>query len=238
MIILQARLPHPLSLPYLRGRSITTEEQPMCGRFNLRLTPAELEEFFRVLDAPEMGFRYNIAPTQQILTIMVRDGRPTWQVAPWGFHPKWAKSKSQVLINARSETVFETRTFSRSIRERRCLVPASGFYEWQTIGREKHPYHITLKSGEPLTFAGMFDSEGSIALMTTGPNAEMATIHDRMPVVLPRPVWDHYLDPAVTDEAEIAPLLIPLPDDSLTLTAVSKTVNNARYDSPECIQTQ
>lgn len=102
----------------------------MCGRFNLRLKPSELEEFFRVLNAPDMGFRYNIAPTQPILAIIVRDGQPTWQVAPWGLHPSWSKT---LLINARSETVFEKRAFSKSIRERRCIVPASGFYEWQTI---------------------------------------------------------------------------------------------------------
>lgn len=208
----------------------------MCGRYNYRLTVEQFEAFYNIPQAPYLAPRFNIAPTQSILTIVVRDGVQVCYVAPWGFHPKWAKSKSQVLINARSETVFETRTFSRSIRERRCLVPASGFYEWQTIGREKHPYHITLKTGEPLTFAGMFDSDGSIALMTIGPNAEMATIHDRMPVVLPRPVWDHYLDPDVTDEAEIAPLLVPLPDNSLTLTAVGLTVNNARNDSPDCIE--
>lgn len=207
----------------------------MCGRFNLRLTPAELQEFFRLVDAPDdLGIRYNIAPTQQILTIQQREGTQQWATAAWGLRPSW--NPAQLLINARSESVFETRAFSKSIRERRCLVPASGFYEWLTIGKEKFPYHITLRSGEPLTFAGLIDAAGAVALMTTSPNAEMAEIHDRMPVILARPVWEHYLDPAVTDPAEITPLLIPLPDDSLSLTPVDPVVNNARNETPDCLR--
>jgi len=207
----------------------------MCGRFNLRLTPAELQEFFRLVDAPDdLGIRYNIAPTQPILTIQQREGAPQWVTAAWGLRPSW--NPAQLLINARSETVFETRAFAKSIRERRCLVPASGFYEWMTISKEKLPYHITQKSGEPLAFAGFCDREGAVALMTTSPNAEMAEIHDRMPVILTRPVWEHYLDPAVTDPAEITPLLIPLPDDSLSLTPVDPVVNNARNETPDCLR--
>ncbi len=208
----------------------------MCGRFNLRLTSAELSEFFRVLDAPDLGIRFNIAPTQPLAFLRESEGRREWAVGPWGFHPVWAKSKSQILINARAETVLTNRTFSKSARERRCLVPASGFYEWQTVGSAKQPYHITLKTGGPIAFAGIFDHEGALCLMTTAPNAETAEIHDRMPVILPPAVWDHYLDAGVTEPADIEPMLCSLADESLVLTAVSTIVNNARNETPDCIR--
>ena len=126
--------------------------------------------------------------------------------------------------------------FAKSARERRCIVPVSGFYEWQAVGKQKQPWHIWLKSGDPIAFAGFYDTEGAVCTMTTEPNAEMASIHDRMPVILPKSTWQTYLDPAVTDPNLIEPLLIPLPDGSLTMQAVDKVVSNARNETPDCIK--
>jgi putative SOS response-associated peptidase YedK len=206
----------------------------VCGRFNLRLTPAELQEFFDIVRAvPQFAPRYNIAPTQQILYIPpAPDGREC-KVGPWGIRPVWKPTVP--LINARSETAFESRTFAKLLKTQRCIVPVSGFYEWKTEGKAKRPFHIWLKSGEPMAFAAFHDADGAVCTMTTGPNAEMATIHDRMPVILPRDAWTLYLDPAVTDPEAIRPLLVPLPAGSLTMQAVNPVVNNARNESPDCI---
>lgn len=222
----------PRPIPITSGSPYT---HGMCGRFNLRLSPAELQEFFDLFrEVPAFPPRYNIAPTQTVLSIrQTADGREC-VAGPWGIRPKW--KPTQPLINARSETVFETRAFRKSVRERRCLVPASGFYEWQTLGRKKQPWHIWLASEQPIAFAGFQDSEGAVCMMTTAPNAEMSQIHDRMPVILPPAVWDHYLNPSLTDPAEIAPLLVPLPDESLILQAVGLTVSNARNETPDCIK--
>jgi len=141
-----------------------------------------------------------------------------------------------VLINARAETVFKTSAFSTSVRKRRCLVPASGFYEWNPIGKKKQPWHIWPKSGDPLAFAGMYNTEGAMAMMTTDANAEMQTIHDRMPVILPREVWDQYLDPAIDRPDVIEPLLKPLSEGLLTMQAVNPLVSNARNETPKCIE--
>jgi putative SOS response-associated peptidase YedK len=207
----------------------------MCGRFNLRLTPAELQEFFDVVrGVPEFRPRYNIAPTQDILYVVQADDGRECKIGPWGIRPVWKPTVP--LINARAETVFTSRAFKKSATTRRCLVPVSGFYEWQTIGKVKQPYHITLKSGDPIAFAAFTDETESVCTMTISPNAEMATIHDCMPVILPREAWDTYLDPTVTDPDVIAPLLVPLPDGSLTLEAVDRVVNNARNETPDCLR--
>ena len=207
----------------------------MCGRFNYRLTAEQTQQFFDLIDRPgPFHVRYNIAPTQPVLFIHQTDRGRVCDVGPWGIRPSW--KPTQALINARSETVFTSRVFAKSARERRCIVPVSGFYEWQAVGKQKQPWHIWLKSGDPIAFAGFYDTEGAVCTMTTEPNAEMASIHDRMPVILPKSTWQTYLDPAVTDPNLIEPLLIPLPDGSLTMQAVDKVVSNARNETPDCIK--
>lgn len=206
----------------------------MCGRYNLRLTSSELQQFFGTVGAPAVSPRYNIAPPQQILFIHQTDAGRVVDSGPWGIRPSW--NPKQNIINARSETVFTSKVFAKSARERRCIVPVSGFYEWQAVGKQKQPWHIWLASGDPIAFAAFTDADGAVCTMTTEPNAEMAQIHDRMPVILPRETWGHFLDPAVTDPEEVQPLLVPLPDGSLTMQAVSKVVSNARNETPECIK--
>jgi len=207
----------------------------MCGRYNLRATPTDIQEYFDLLREPDpFPARYNIAPTQKVLFIHQTDAGRVSDFGPWGFHPDW--NPKQNIINARSETVFSSRAFSKSAKQRRCVVPVSGFYEWQAVGKIKQPWHIWLASGELIAFAAMYNDAGEICTMTTTPNAEMASIHDRMPVILPRETWEHYLSPAVVNPDEIAPLLVPLPDGSLTMQAVDRVVSNARNETPDCIK--
>ena len=207
----------------------------MCGRYNLRLSGAQLQVFFDLIREPSLlSPRYNIAPSQKIAVIRQTESGRECQTAVWGMRAPW--NPSQLLINARAETVFESRAFRSSVLARRCLVPVSGFYEWKAEGRKKAPYHIWLQSGDPIAFAGFVDAEGAVCTMTTSPNAEMAAIHDRMPVILPRSVWELYLDSGIEDPQPLAPLLVPLPDGSLMMQAVNPIVNNARHETPACIE--
>jgi putative SOS response-associated peptidase YedK len=208
----------------------------MCGRFNLRLTPAELSEFFDIVrGVPEFQPRYNIAPTTDILYVVQADDGRECRVGPWGIRSVWKPTVP--LINARSETIFDSRTFAKSVKTRRCLVPVSGFYEWRTEGKKKFPFHITLTSGDSIAFAAFTSAEGEVCTVTTAPNAEMAKVHDRMPVILPPDVWEVYLDAELTDPDAIAPLLTSLPDGSLKLVEVSPLVNNVRNQGPELLET-
>jgi putative SOS response-associated peptidase YedK len=160
----------------------------MCGRFNLRLTPAELQQFFDLLQVPDFAPRYNIAPTQQIVTISGTAAGRIGSWRRWGLVPVWSKEpgKGAPLINARSETIFKLSSFRSAIRKRRCLVPMSGFYEWTAgPGKIRQPWHIQAVTGEPLALGGIFeewhqaghDPIDSCSIVTTTANAEMAAPH-------------------------------------------------------------
>ena len=219
----------------------------MCGRFILSISLAELQLRFSFptadLEHPE---RYNIAPTQSVLTV-VNQGQEgnLAEYMRWGLVPSWAKDVSvgSRMINARAETIAEKPSFKRALQKRRCLVLSDGFYEWKGTGKNKQPMYIGLESGEPFGMAGLWEAwkspDGewlhSCTIITTTPNSLMETIHNRMPVILPQesePVW---LDPAVDDSNRLTDLLQPYPADAMTARPVSSLVNNARNDFPECI---
>ena len=182
----------------------------MCGRYSLIADIGELAERFE-FDGSALthALGYNIAPTQMALTVTNGNGRRASYMR-WGLIPSWAKSASvgNRMINARAETVAERPSFHTALRRRRCLVLADGFYEWQRIGASRRPMRITIETGEPFAFAGLWDvwrdPRGEIvrscAIITTSANDLLKPIHDRMPVVLPRklePFWlDHDLIPS------------------------------------------
>jgi putative SOS response-associated peptidase YedK len=219
----------------------------MCGRFTLRLTPRELQEFFDLFRVPEFSPRYNIAPTQRSPAIRIdAEGHRVADLLQWGLVPPWAQTPAvgSQMINCRSESAATRRAFRCAFRERRCLVPATGFYEWQAAGRSKQPWHLTLKSGEPFAFAGLWESWTgpdqrpleTFTILTTAANAFMAEVHSRMPVLLPRETWPVWLDADVRDAAALEPLLVPSPSEWWERTPVSAFVNNVRNDGPECIR--
>lgn len=219
----------------------------MCGRYTLS-TPADLvAEIFDLDESLELEPRYNIAPTQ--LAPIVRlgeDGARALRMAQWGLVPWWAKEVSigQRTINARSESVAETRAFRDSYRSRRCLVPADGFYEWQRRGDGKQPFHLTLADGTPFAFAGLYDlwrraeSEWleSFTILTTKPNSLVEPIHDRMPVILPRDAYAVWVDSTLEDLASLEPLLRPFPAGDMLATPVGTFVNRPQNDNPQCVQ--
>jgi putative SOS response-associated peptidase YedK len=216
----------------------------MCGRFNLTL-PAAVEERFGFVDWHERRVqpRFNIAPSQEILTIVQSpEHPPEAQDAIWGFAPRWLQSgSSKPPINARAETVASSGLFRGALAKTRCLIPASGFYEWRADpgGTGKTPMHIQLKSGEPFAFAGLWtpgkDGRPTATIITTQANELMRSIHTRMPVILRREDEQLWLDPEVTDVQVVLPLLQPYTAGLLSAWRVGRAVNAVTNDSPELI---
>jgi putative SOS response-associated peptidase YedK len=193
----------------------------------------------------EVGPRYNIAPTQTVIVVS-DDGTRTLTEMRWGLIPSWAKDSAigNRMINARAETVATKPAFRVALRKRRCLIPADGFYEWQPVGRRKQPVYITLKSREPFSFAGLWESwtapDGqeikTCTIITTEANDLLKAIHDRMPVILTREAEAVWLDPTIQDPEGLLPLLGPYPAEEMEAYPVSTQVNNTAHDGQECIQ--
>jgi len=220
----------------------------MCGRFTLRLSSAELQAFFNLFRADDVSARFNIAPTQLVMTISLDGkGQRLGLMRQWGLIPSWAKDPSigSKMINARSESVAEKPAFRSAFRSRRCLVPASGFYEWQATGAKvKQPWLILPADGPLLVFAGLWESWKdptgtrleTCTILTTAPNGMMAEIHDRLPVILDSEAFPVWLDPAIDDAEALQSLLVPCPDEWLEKVPVSTRVSNVRNDDPDCIK--
>ena len=220
----------------------------MCGRYSLA-TPE-----LRGLD-DRFTFRgegldyepcYNIAPTQEVLAV-TGNGEREAQYMRWGIIPFWSKTEKTKysMFNARDDKLLESKVFSSLLPGRRCLIIADGFYEWRKeADGSKTPMRITLKGGEPFAFAGLWspwrDSEtletvSTCTIITTRPNELMATIHNRMPVILPYEAEELWLDYAVQSTGTLMSLLSPLPADSLEAYQVSRLVNLVKNDVSECI---
>jgi putative SOS response-associated peptidase YedK len=219
----------------------------MCGRYALDATAEDLIEGFKLLRKLEWTKpRYNIAPTQQVLGLRFdEEATPREPVRlKWGLIPSWAKDAKigNSLINARGDTVATKPSFRAAFKKRRCLIPATGFYEWLRIDpKNKQPFLIAPADGRLMAFAGLWEywDKGdepieSCTIITTDANEPMTAVHDRMPVILDPDDYDRWLDPA-SDPAALQELLRPAPDDFLTFTKVSTVVNNARNERPECV---
>jgi putative SOS response-associated peptidase YedK len=219
----------------------------MCGRFVLFSSPEELREAFAVQQVRfQVEPSYNVAPTQNVAVVVQREGGNTLEKMRWGLIPAWAKDPAigSRMINARAETVGEKPSFKRPLKDRRCLVVANGFYEWQKTGQAKIPMFIRLKSGQPFGFAGLYDvwtsPEGeavaSCTIITTSANDLMQPIHDRMPVILPRSQQSTWLNPAIQTAADVLPLLVPYAAADMEAYPVSRLVNSPENNSPDCIR--
>jgi putative SOS response-associated peptidase YedK len=218
----------------------------VCGRFTLTTNLGAIAKRFgaaRFLE--EVGPRYNIAPTQTVIVVN-DDGTRHLTRMQWGLIPSWAKDPAigNRMINARAETVATKPAFRAALRKRRCLIPADGFYEWQQQERRKQPVYIALKSREPFSFAGLWESwtapDGqeikTCTIITTEANEILKPIHDRMPVVLSKDAEAVWLDPTVQDPAKLLPLLKPYPAEEMEVYPVSTKVNSPANDGPGCIQ--
>ena len=217
----------------------------MCGRYSLIADPGDLARRFE-FDGDWLKFEpaYNVAPTQEVLTVVGGESRRGGFMR-WGLIPHWAKNASigNRMINARAETVAEKPAFRDALRRRRCLVLADGFYEWQRSGGPKRPMRIVMRSGEPFAFAGLWsvwrDPDGnripSCAIITTAANDLLRPIHDRMPVILPRDMEEFWMDSNVDDPGALGNILTPYADEAMEAYKVSTLVNSAANDGPEVI---
>ena len=217
----------------------------MCGRFTLTLDEAELVERFDLTasDAAHTP-RFNIAPTQAA-PVVLSESPDRLSVAQWGLIPSWAKDPTigARMINARAETVQEKPSFRTAFKRRRCLVPADGFYEWSKAAAAKVPLYIRLKTGEPFALAGLWEvwrpPEGdpirTFTILTTDPNELLATIHNRMPVILSRENERAWLD-NTAGPVELMAMLQAYPSALMEFYEVSKRVNAPRNDDPSLIE--
>lgn len=217
----------------------------MCGRYTLTYDIETLAKTFHATTNLRTSARYNIAPTQEVVSVLRNGGRHL-DLLRWGLVPTWAKEESigSKMINARAETLAEKPSFKRLLKSRRCLIVADGFYEWKHEARgPKTPMYITLRDHEPFAFAGLWDSWKSPAgnilrtctIITTDANELVAPIHNRMPVILPTQIQDEWLDLEQSDEGFLLHLLKPYNPAEMMVRPVSRLVNDPKREGAELI---
>jgi len=221
----------------------------VCGRYTLATpNPADVRARFPIGESIEIRRRYNVAPGDEVLAVTTdRDGNPRGELLRWGLVPTWAKKPDTGLkmINARVETVAERAAFRRAFERYRCLIIADGFYEWQRQPTgPKHAFHITRADGGLFAFAGLWsiwhddDNEGrtlrTCTILTTAANPAIASLHDRMPVILAPGAESAWLEPSRPPD-RMRELLAGLTPSETALRRVGSAVNDARYDGPECL---
>ncbi len=230
----------------------------MCGRYVSVHTADEVAEYFSATPAfaAELPESYNVAPTNDIYSVLVREGTRQLTTMRWGLIPPWAKDAKTGLrmINARAETLAERNSYRGPFKRRRCLIPADGFYEWvEAPGQKaKQPVYITRSDGETMAFAGLWErwqpgdkasktNEGastllSAVIVTGQANEKISEVHHRMPIVLPPAAWDEWLDPANNNTQAIGRLLLPAPSELFSIHPVSTEVNNPRTKGEHLIR--
>ena len=223
----------------------------MCRRFTLFSSPQELQRFFGTpLPSFEILPNYNVAPTQEIPVIIQHENGRHLKRRHWGLVPVWAKEKAIgcKMINARAETVRLKSAFRTAIKQRRCLIPANGFFEWSGKLGNKQPYYFHLASGEPLAFAGLWEvwenkntaaepnPYKSCAIVTTDASDSVKDIHNRMPLILKPEFYGEWLDPENKEPGIIEEVLKNGCVKELKRYPVSKLVNHVGNNSKECIE--
>jgi putative SOS response-associated peptidase YedK len=217
----------------------------MCGRFTLR-TPAErVKREFQLEEMPPLETRYNIAPTQSILTVRQEADEREAVMLKWGLIPSWAKDGSigAKLINARSETVGEKPSFREAFKRRRCIIPADGFYEWKREGNKKQPYFFSLKDDCLFGFAGLWEkwrapdgeSLETCSILTTNANEALSAVHQRMPVILHPDTYGLWVDEDVRKQDLRKELLRPFPASEMIAYPVSASINSPYHQGKELV---
>ena len=205
----------------------------MCGRYSLHSNPEVVALLFGLSEIPAYQARYNIAPTAQVL--IVRESGAA--MVKWGLVPHWAKDPSggARMNNARAETVAEKPSFRDAYRQRRCLIPANGFYEWKLENGVKQPFYVYPSAGALFAFAGLWEQWQDLqtcAIITTDANEKMAAVHERMPVIVSPAEYSAWLSGATYRDVALR----PCPDSAIDIRRVSRAVNNARNEDPRLIE--
>lgn len=218
----------------------------MCTRYSL--LPSHLRQVLTRLGVPSPetapGPRYNIPPGTKLSAIRsAARGERELTALRWGLLPSWTREPASAPVNARAETLAAKPSFRDAYRRRRCLLPASGFYEWQAIGRARQPWLFRRRDEAPFCLAGLWESWHppdqditieTCAVVTVPPNALMEPIHHRMPAILPEETWESWLNPRLTEPDALAPLLRPWPPESMTAVPVSPRMNSPQIDDESC----
>jgi putative SOS response-associated peptidase YedK len=217
----------------------------MCGRFTIAVTIGLYERFL----VPNREFdilpRWNVAPAEEVPAVIAGDGEETRELLmmQWGLVPAWARLPAfHPLINARAESLAEKPIFRDLLRARRCLIPATGFYEWQHEGKKRIPWYIRKKDRSLFAFAGLYDIRGeenatsTFTIITTAPNALVKPLHNRMPVILHPDQERDWLAGAAIDPAGIQEYFLPYPAEELEAYRVSSRVNTTRAEGPDLIR--
>lgn len=218
----------------------------MCGRFVMISDLSVIGEEFNIQEfSADVKPSYNIAPGREVAAL-VHDRVNRLVSLKWGLIPSWTKNPAveKGIINARAETVAEKPSFRDSFKKRRCLVLANGYYEWKKVGRNKVPYYVCPRSERPFGFAGLYDTWTSkdertfntCTIITTEPNELLRSLHDRMPVIIPKDRESLWLDNSVTEEKSLLSILRPYVNEDMEVREVSTLVNSPLNDLPECIR--
>ncbi|PLT29589.1 SOS response-associated peptidase [Peribacillus deserti] len=216
----------------------------MCGRFTLTEGLQQLQTKFEFECSEELIPHYNIAPSQQILTLTSDGSKRTGQLMKWGLVPYWAKDIKigYKMINARAEGIDAKASFKMPFRRKRCLILADGFYEWKKTEGGKQPFRFIMNDKETFAFAGLWDTwtqDGSplysCTIITTDSNSVTEDVHDRMPVILPADVYTDWLNPGLQDTEYLKSLLVPYPAEKMDKYPVSQLVNSPKNNSAELL---
>lgn len=219
----------------------------MCGRFYLDVSKTELMAHYALQSTPDISPRFNIAPSQEILAVRaLADNERNLGYLRWGLIPSWSKEEHPhySMINARADTVAIKPAFRAAFKHRRCLIPASGFYEWQPQKDFKQPYAISMQDDVLFSLAGLWEhwesADGrvieSCAIVVTDANEVLKRIHDRMPVIIAPEDYSTWLDPDIQDKNRLTPLLHPYSAQLMKAYPVSTRINNPGFDNLKCIQ--
>jgi putative SOS response-associated peptidase YedK len=231
-------------VPALRNDHMSAS---MCGRYAITSAPEAIRALFRYREQPNFPPRYNVAPTQPIPIVRIVGGERQFALVRWGLLPAWVKDPKSfaLVINARGDNVLDKPAFRNAMRYRRCLIPADGFYEWQTAGKgPSRPFFVRRRDSAPFAFAGLWESwmgpngeeMETAAIVTTEASSSLKPIHPRMPVVLSPEGCDLWLDCANVEATTAAALIAPASDAMLEAYPVSTAVNRADNDGAVLVE--
>ena len=219
----------------------------MCGRYAFLLPPEAMAALFKVLNEVDYPPRYNITPTQPIIVVLERQGKRTAELFRWGFVPGWVKDPREfsLLINARAESMTEKPSFRDAVRNSRCVIPATGYYEWMTgADGVRRPYYIESTETETMAFAGLYstwagpngEEVDTVCIVTVDPNLEISGVYDRMPAILRgQDAIDAWLNTREVDVREAVGLAVSPPAGTMKYHPVGKAVGRSDAEGPELI---
>jgi putative SOS response-associated peptidase YedK len=217
----------------------------MCGRFVITSAPDALRQVFGYIEQPNFPARYNVAPTQPVPVVIAQNGARHFRLMRWGLLPSWVKDprKFTLLINARAETAQEKPAFKNALRRRRCLIPADGYYEWQSVGERKQPYFIHPRAGGPMGFAGLAETWmgpngeelDTVAIITAQAATGMSVLHHRVPVTIAPDHFGEWLDCSADNATDVMQFLTAPAEGSFAWHPVSMAVNKVAHDDAQLI---